>query len=79
MKAIFWLRMLAWIKRGAVALESIAESQQQMAEAVVAPTRKRKVPRFAEVHTPTVEERNQEWQRQRDAEVFGEENMNDEK
>lgn len=73
MKAVFWLRMLAWIKRGVLALESIADSQKALAEAAVAPTRPRKSPKLAEVYVPDVGELNRQWQRDRDAEMYGEE------
>lgn len=73
MKTFFWLRILAFVKRGVVALESIAESQRALAETAVAPTRPRKQPKLAEVFTPSIADQNAEWQRQRDAEIFGEE------
>ena len=72
-KFYFGLRVLALIKRAVVAIESIAESQRAIAETVVAPTRPKKAPKFAEVHVPTIAEQNAAWQRQRDAEIYGEE------
>lgn len=72
MKALMWLRILAWGKRGVLALESIAESQRTIAEAS-APTRRRVIPKVSEVFTPTIAEMNLEWQRQKDKERYGEE------
>lgn len=57
MKAWALLRALAWLKRGVLALESIAESQR----ALVSPQRT-KAPKMGEVFTPSVEERNEAWQ-----------------
>ena len=72
MKAMFWMRMLAWIKRGVIALESIAKSQAAIAEVAVAKTKPTKKPRMAEVFTATIPERNAAWQQARDADVYGE-------
>lgn len=71
MKVMFWLRMMAWVKRGAIALELIAKSQAIIAEGHN-PKAKR-TPKFAEVFTPSVEQRNEDWQRRRDAKMYGEE------
>lgn len=70
MKAMFWLRMLAWIKRGVLALERLATAQETLA-AAAAPRRVK--PKLAEVYNATIEDRNAAWQRQRDAEIYGEE------
>ncbi len=70
MKARFLLRILAFTKRGVLALESIAKSQSAIAEVQTAATRK-KTPRMAEVWTPNVAEQNAEWQRLRDQQIYG--------
>ena len=66
MKAFFWLRLLAWIKRAALALESIASSQAAIAEATVEPTRRKPRAKVTDVFTPSVRERNEAWQAQKD-------------
>ncbi len=71
--AFIWLRIVVLLKHCVKALESIAESQRLIAETVVAPTRKPKRAKLTEVFTPSVEEQNREWQRQQDAELYGEE------
>lgn len=61
--------MLVWVKRGVLALESIAKSQATLAE--ISTPEKKRIPKMAEVFTPDVREMNDEWQRQRDREVYG--------
>lgn len=56
------LRALAWLKRCALALESIAESQRVLA----APQQPRRAPRMGEVFTPSVEQRDDLWREGRD-------------
>lgn len=51
------LRLLSWVKRCALALESIAESQRVLA----APQQPRKAPKMGTVFTPSVEERDEAW------------------
>lgn len=71
MKARYWLRILVYIKRGVLALESIAKSQAATTEVLVAPTRPRRAPKMAEIHTPSIEEQNVAWQRRLDSEIYG--------
>lgn len=73
MKPFFWLRMMALVKRGVIALELLAASQRAIAETVTKRARRKKTPRVSEVFTPSVDERNRDWQRRRDAELYGEE------
>ena len=54
MKPWLMLRAVAWLKRAALALESIAASQRLLAEE----HKKRKSPRIAEVFVPSTEEMN---------------------
>lgn len=77
MRPFLWLRMLVFIKRGVVALESIAASQREIAETVVAPTRPPKRPKMASVFVQSVDQMNENWQRQRDVETYGEEISDD--
>lgn len=71
MKSLALLRILALLKRAVKALETIAEAQKTMAEGARVPERKRT--KLAEVFVPSVADRNTEWQRRRDAEIYGEE------
>lgn len=73
MRAWFQLRMLAWAKRGVLALESIAKSQAALAEAAEVPARRLKNPKMTSVFTASIEDQNRAWQAHRDAEVYGEE------
>ena len=67
------LRMLAWMKRIALSLESIAASQRAIVETATAVPQKKKAPKLGGVYNPSIAEMNAEWQAQRDEEMFGSE------